>query len=94
MILAGEQWLCVCKFTHDATDGPDISRLSVAIGEQEFRRSVPTSGHVVCERYILRTHVPRKPEVAEFQRPVTDLEQQLLAYEQVFGFHVSMDDIL
>ena len=94
MILAREERLCVCQLAHDATDGPDICWLSIAIGEQEFGRSVPASRHIVCERCVLRTHMSREPEVAELQGPVTGLLRQLLAYEQVFRFHVSVDDIL
>lgn len=88
-----EERLTITHFPQDAADRPNIYRFSIVfITEQELRRSVPSSSHIICQQCFLPLHRclwknSCKTEITNFKRFV------LRIYQKVFWFDISMNDI-
>ena len=88
LIVARKQRLGVEELPHDTSSGSEVHRLVIGpLTKQKFRRPVPASGHIVCQVSVLGGPLPGKAEIAE-------LEDTLLADEQILRLDISMDDLL
>jgi len=86
--LSREEGLTISQLTHDTAEGPNVHVLAIVGGaQQQFRGPVPARGHVVCQ-WRIRTHGPRKAEIAEAQRIVRRIDQQVLRLD------ISVNDIM
>jgi hypothetical protein len=71
-VLSGKQGLAVVQLPHNAADGPNVGRLPVAVGQQQFGRAVPAGRHVVCEGLIIRRQLTCESEVTQLQKVLAE----------------------
>lgn len=87
-IFSWEEGVPIDEFAHDACDCPHINRLPILPSNQQLRRSVPPSSHVVSNILLaFQFELPRKAEV-------TDLQSVFFADQQILRLDIAMDDVL
>lgn len=68
LVFAWEHWVAIDEFSENATDCPEVDFLAVGCADEELRRAVPASCHIVS-KFLLwcLSDGPGKAKVADFE---------------------------
>jgi hypothetical protein len=80
--LSGEEGPAVADLPQNAAQRPHVDARPVAgRANEQLWGTVPARRHIVGEWLRVNAHVPCKPEIAEFERVVYRIDQQILRFD-------------